>query len=68
MQDNARVHNVFGGRQFLQTVCSSAPVAVAAQAGIELAAPTKLSAQTSMSPMQLCKNCSQVTSVSPQIR
>jgi carbonic anhydrase len=50
MQDNARVHNDSGRRQFLQTVCSSAVVAVVAQAGIELAAPAKLSAQTNMSP------------------
>jgi carbonic anhydrase len=50
MPDNARVHTDSGRRQFLQTVCSSAVVGFAAQAGIELIAPAKLSAQTNLSP------------------
>src|SRR5215470_7977386 len=50
MPDNARVHTDSGRRQFLQTVLSSAVVGLAAQAGIELAAPGKLSAQTNLSP------------------
>src|SRR5437867_4800326 len=50
MPDNARVHTDSGRRQFLQTVCSSAVVGFAAQAGIELVAPLKLSAQTNLSP------------------
>src|SRR3989442_10783728 len=50
MPDNARVHTDSGRRQFLQTVCSSAVVGFAAQAGIQLLAPLKLSAQTNLSP------------------
>jgi carbonic anhydrase len=50
MPDNVRVHTDFDRRQFLQTVLSSAVVGVAAQAGIELAAPGKLSAQTNLTP------------------
>lgn len=50
MPDNADVHIDSGRRQFLQTVLSSAVVGVAVQAGIELAAPAKLSAQTGLSP------------------
>src|SRR5439155_7643800 len=50
MPDDARVHTDSGRRQFLQTVCSSAVVGFAAQAGIELIAPAKLSAQTNLSP------------------
>src|SRR5205809_2807056 len=50
MPDNARVHTDSGRRQFLQTVCSSAVVGFAAQAGIELVPPLKLSAQTNLSP------------------
>lgn len=50
MLDNTRAHTESGRRHFLQTVLSSAAVGVAAQAGIELAAPEKLSAQTNLSP------------------
>lgn len=50
MADNARFHKDSGRRHFLQTVFSSAAVGVAAQAGIELAAPERLSAQTNLSP------------------
>jgi carbonic anhydrase len=50
MPDNALVHTDFDRRQFLQTVISSAVVGVATQAGIELAAPERLSAQTNLSP------------------
>lgn len=39
-----------GRRQFLQTVLSSAAIGVAVQAGIDLAVPKKLSAQTNLSP------------------
>ena len=37
-------------RQFLQSVLSSAAVGVAAQTGFELAAPTRLSAQSNLTP------------------
>jgi carbonic anhydrase len=50
MPDNACAHTDSGRRQFLQTVLSSAVVGVAAQAGIELAAPEKLRAQAKLSP------------------
>ena len=39
-----------GRRQFLQTVLSSAVVGVAVQAGVELAIPERLNAQTNLSP------------------
>jgi hypothetical protein len=48
MPDN--VYTDSGRRQFLKTVLSSAVVGVAVQAGTELAAPEKLSAQTNLSP------------------
>ena len=50
MPENARIDTGFGRRQFLQTVLSSAVAGVTAQAGIELAAPGRLSAQTILSP------------------
>src|SRR5271155_5737209 len=50
MPENARVDTGFGRRQFLQTVLSSAVAGVTAQAAIELAAPGRLSAQTSLTP------------------
>ena len=50
MADLARVHSGVGRRQFLQRVLSGAVVGVAAQAGIELASPQKLHAQTNLSP------------------
>ena len=50
MADLARVHSDVGRRQFLQKVLSGAVVGVAAQAGIELASPQKLHAQTNLSP------------------
>lgn len=50
MLDNASIYTVSRRRQFLQTVLSSAVVGFAAQAGIELASPEKLSAQTNLSP------------------
>ena len=50
MPDHARVHPNFGRRQFLQNTLSGAVVGVAAQAGIGLASPQKLQAQTTLSP------------------
>jgi carbonic anhydrase len=50
MPDDARVETDSCRRQFLQAVLSSAVVGVAIQAGIELATPDKLSAQTSLGP------------------
>jgi carbonic anhydrase len=50
MGNNACAHAEPGRRHFLQTVLSSAVVGVAAQAGIALAAPEKLNAQTNLSP------------------
>jgi carbonic anhydrase len=50
MGNNACAHAEPGRRHFLQTVLSSAVVGVAAQAGIALAAPAKLNAQTDLSP------------------
>ena len=50
MPDDARVDADSCRRQFLQAVLSSAVVGVAIQAGIELATPDKLSAQTSLGP------------------
>jgi carbonic anhydrase len=50
MPENARAHIDSGRRQFFQTVLSSAVVEVAVQAGIELAAPLKLCAETGLSP------------------
>ena len=50
MPENASNYTDFCRRQFLQTVLSSAVIGVAAQAGIELAAPRRLSAQTKLSP------------------
>jgi carbonic anhydrase len=44
------VHADSGRRQFLQTVLSSAVVGVMAQAGVELAVPERLGAQTNLSP------------------
>ena len=50
MPENARVQIDSRRRQFFQTVLSSAVVGVAAQAGIELAAPLKLCAETGLNP------------------
>ena len=50
MLDNACVYKDSSRRHFIQTVLSSAVAGVAAQAGIGLAAPEKLSAQTNLSP------------------
>ena len=50
MPNDAPVRADSGRRQFLQTVLSSAAVGVAAQAGIELAAPERLNAQTNLTP------------------
>jgi carbonic anhydrase len=49
MRDNTCVHDC-DRRHFLRTVLSSAVFGVAAQAGIELVAPGRLSAQTNLSP------------------
>lgn len=49
MPDN-RVRTEFARRHFLQTILSSAVLGAAAGAGIELAAPSHLSAQTNLSP------------------
>jgi carbonic anhydrase len=50
MLDQAPVPMNSGRRQFLQTILSSAAVGVAAQTGIELAAPGRLSAQSNLTP------------------
>ena len=50
MADRARVYQDVGRRHFLQTVLSGAVVGVAAQAGIDLASPRQLHAQTNLSP------------------
>ena len=50
MADNGRVHTVAGRRRFLHAVLSSAVIGVVAQAGVELAAPESLRAQTNLSP------------------
>jgi len=50
MPEHARVHTDLGRRQFLQTVLSGAVIGVTAQAGIELASPRQLHAQTNLSP------------------
>lgn len=50
MPDDARVSKDSARRQFLQTVLSTAAVGIAAQAGLGLAAPERLSAQTNLSP------------------
>lgn len=50
MRENANIHADRGRRQFLQTVLSSAVVGLAVQTGVELAAPRKLSAQSSLTP------------------
>jgi hypothetical protein len=50
MRDHACIRKDPGRREFLQTVLSSAVVGVAVQTGIELALPTKLSAQSNLSP------------------
>ena len=50
MADLTGGHRDVGRRQFLQTVLSGAVVGVAAQAGIELASPQRLHAQTNLSP------------------
>lgn len=50
MADRARVYQDVGRRHFLQTVLSGAVVGVAARAGIDLASPQQLHAQTNLSP------------------
>src|SRR5262245_55931750 len=50
MPADASVHTTSGRRGFLQTVLSGAVAGVAAQAGIELAVPGRLSGQTNLSP------------------
>ena len=50
MADLEGGHRGVGRRQFLQMVLSGAVVGVAAQAGIELASPQRLHAQTNLSP------------------
>jgi carbonic anhydrase len=50
MQDHAHIHTDFDRRQFLYTALSGAVVGIAAQAGIGLAFPAKLSAQTNLTP------------------
>jgi carbonic anhydrase len=50
MRDDKPVRKDSGRRQFLQTALSGAIVGIAAQAGIELAAPERLSAQTNLTP------------------
>jgi carbonic anhydrase len=50
MENKASVQTASGRRNFLRTILSSAVVGVAAQSAVEFAAPTKLSAQTTLSP------------------
>ena len=50
MPDNTGVHTDSGRRRFLQTALATAVVGVAAQAGIELATPKKLDAQSNLGP------------------
>ena len=50
MAEHGTVQTDFGRRHFLRTVLSGAVVGFAAQTGIELAAPSKISAQTNLSP------------------
>ena len=50
MPDNSRPYTESGRRHFLHSVLSSAVLGVAAEAGIDLAIPGKLSAQTNLSP------------------
>src|SRR5512133_3285236 len=50
MLGSVRIHTECGRRHFLQNVLSSAVLGVAAQAGIQLAVPEKLSAQNKLTP------------------
>ena len=50
MVEHANLYTDSGRRHFLQTVLSSAVVGLATQAGFELAAPEKLSAQSNLTP------------------
>jgi carbonic anhydrase len=50
MSESSEVRVDSARRQFLRTVLSGAVVGVAAQAGIDLAAPQKLTAQTGLAP------------------
>ena len=50
MVDLGHIHSNIGRRQLLQRLLSCAVVGVAAQAGMELASPQKLHAQTNLSP------------------
>jgi len=50
MADNTCIQTNSGRRQFLQSVLSSAVVGAATRAGIELALPVRLNAQTNLSP------------------
>src|SRR5271170_8315332 len=50
MNDDARKQSDFGRRQFIFRAASGAALGVAAQTGIELAVPTRLEAQTNLSP------------------
>ena len=50
MRANSCVHTDSGRRDFLQTVLLSAVGGIAVQAGIELAAPERLNAQSNLSP------------------
>lgn len=56
MAEHATVQTDFGRRHFLRTVLSSAMVGFAAHTGIELAAPSKISAQTNLSPEAALQN------------
>jgi carbonic anhydrase len=50
MPDHGAAHANFGRRQFLQNALSASVVGVAAQAGIQLASPSSLQAQSTLSP------------------
>ena len=50
MPSNARIQTDSGRRQFLRIVMSSAVVGVVARAGLDVVAPEKVNAQTTLSP------------------
>lgn len=50
MPKNGRIRSGSGRRQFLQTTFSGAVAGIAAHAGVDFANPTKVSAQTELSP------------------
>jgi carbonic anhydrase len=55
MKDSGNSSSHSGRREFLKTVVTGAAVGAAAQAGLELAMPRRLDAQTSLSPEEAMK-------------